>query len=274
MSQLNMTAFSSLLEQVRASGQAGIYEVRFTPDWMQGRAAFGGLSAALTLTALRQHLDTDRPLRALMTAFIGPPASGLAQVECQALRSGKSVSWAQAALRQNDQVCTTISACLGHGRDSSIRVDAPARPQAKDVEGLPSLPYLEGLTPVFTQHFDMRWGFGGYPMSGGSQSECGVWVRFRQPQEFNEAHVVALMDVLPPAVAQMQRQPKPLSSMSWHLEMLDDMQADDARDGQGWWFVHMYAHGAANGYSQQHATLYTPAGRALAMSQQSVAVFA
>ena len=135
-------------------------------------------------------------------------------------------------------------------------------------------PYIPGVTPDFTQHFEMRWAIGGMPMSRSDQSEMGAWVRFRNPQDFGESHVVALMDLLPPAVLQMFREFKPISSLTWHLEMLDDLSAEDAQDGEGWWFFHVYARGAADGYSQQNATLYAPSGRAIAMSQQSIAVFA
>ena len=72
----------------------------------------------------------------------------------------------------------------------------------------------------------------------------------------------------------MFKQMKPISSLSWHLQMLEAVSAEDLGAGDGWWFVGVSTDSAANGYAQQQAVLYTPAGRALAISQQAVAVFA
>ena len=268
--------FSQLFSQLTPKGgtDAGTYSANITPDWLQGRAGFGGLLAALSVSALRREVGDERPLRALMTAFVGPAAVGEVDITTQTLRSGKSVTWTDARVFQRDQVCTSVSACFGGSRESSIDIPVADRPEAKSPEESLPFPYLSGLTPEFIQHFEMRWAFGGQPFSGSKESEMGVWVKFREEGPITESHLITFMDLLPPAVLQMQSDLKPISTLTWHLEILDDLTAEDARDGEGWWFVHVYARGAANGYSQQNATLYTPTGRALAMSQQSIAVFA
>lgn len=270
---MTQTPFHKLLGSIKTSA-ASTYSVNITQDWLQGRTAFGGLSAALAVEALRLHVGRDRPLRALLTSFIGPIGPGEAEIECKTLRSGKSVTWTEARIIQNGEVGASFSAAFGHGRDSSIRVAGPTQPEAKPPEASTLFPYIEGVTPVFTKHFEMRYAIGQLPISSSRQSELGVWIRFRDADHFGEAHVVALMDLLPPAVLQMQSEFKPISSLTWHLELLDDLEAGDARNGEDWWFFHVYAQGAANGYSQQHAVLYTPAGRAIAMSQQTISIFA
>ena len=271
---MELTNFASLIGSVKPVGDTGHYRARITEDWLQGRAAFGGLVAGIAVEAMRLSIGRERPLRALLTSFVGPAAPGDCEVECQVLRSGKSVTWMEAKVIQAGQVCTTFSAAFGGSRESSISVPAAPRPESVPPEESREFPFIENMTPAFTQHFDMYWAIGNFPMTGSKESEMGAWVRFRDPADFAEAHIVALMDLLPPAVLQMQSEFKPISSLSWHLEMLDDLSADDALNGEGWWFFHVYARGAADGYSQQNATLYTPSGRALAMSQQAIAVFA
>ncbi|MCK5769836.1 thioesterase family protein [Algiphilus sp.] len=271
---MTTTTFDQLLDGMQPQAGDGCYGATLTEDWLQGRAAFGGLMAAMAVRAMRAELGPERPLRALLTAFVGPAGEGGLDITAGALRSGKSVTWAEARIAQSARVCTTLSGCFGDSRASAIRVPPPSMPATPGVEDSRSFPSLPGITPAFTQHFDMRWAIGDMPMSGSAQSEMGVWVRFREPGDFGEAHIVALMDLLPPAVLQMQRAMKPISTLTWHLDLLDTLDADDARDGGGWWYFHVHAQAAANGYSQQNATLFTPAGRALAMSQQSIAVFA
>lgn len=273
---MTTTSLGNLLEQVQPadSGHAGVYRATLTAGWTQGRSAFGGVMAALASGALRRHIGDDRPLRALLTSFIGPAAPGELRIECNTLRQGKSVIWAEAKILQDEAVCAAFSACFGRHRESRIRVEPQARPSVRGPDGATVMPQVEGMTPAFMQQFDLRWATGQLPVSSSPTAAMGVWVRFLDPSSFGEAHVVALMDVLPPAVLQMFDEMRPISSLSWHLEFLDDLSAEDARDGDGWWFFDVAAHAAVDGYSQQHATLYTPTGRAIAMSQQAIAIFA
>lgn len=273
--QSKLTFFDELMAAVQVT-EPSICTATLTEDWMQGRAAFGGLMSALGATALRKCLPTevaDRPLRGLMTAFIGPPGEGKLQVRCQELRSGRTATWAEARIYSDDNLCTTLTACLGDARESTIAVSPSVRPDVKPVEESMKFPFMPGLTPNFTQHYDMHWAIGQMPMSGSALSEMGVWVRYKNAVTITEAHIVALMDVLPPAVLQMYKEMKPISSLTWHLEMLDDLKASDTQDAEGWWFFHVKADHAAEGYSTQNATLYTPTGRAVAMSQQTIAIF-
>ncbi len=266
------TSFQDLLSQVSKTETDNTFSARITEDWTQGRAAFGGITAALAIRALRQHLSIERPLRTMMGAFVGPIAADQLNIHCEHLRSGKSTTWARADVRQNSSVCTAFSACFGEARSSAIKVAPTTRPETLSPEQ--STLFDFATAPRFTQHFDMRWAIGNMPVTGSKESEVGAWVKFRDSTRFDIEHIITLMDLLPPAVLQMFREFRPISSLSWHLEMLDDLEQPDARDADGWWFFHVAARNAAQGYSHQHATLYTPAGRALAMSQQTVAIFA
>ena len=45
---------------------------RFSENWSQGRSAFGGLSAAFAVTAMRKKLAQPQTIRSLMVSFIAP----------------------------------------------------------------------------------------------------------------------------------------------------------------------------------------------------------
>ena len=272
---MSLTSFDELMSAVKPTEAIG-FSARLTEDWMQGRAAYGGLMSAIGMKALRQALPAEvshRPLRGLMTAFIGPPGEGELTVECVELRSGRTATWAESRIYSDGNLCTTLTACLGDARESNIHVPAASRPNTKSAEDSTLFPFMPGLTPNFTQHYDMRYAIGQMPLSGSTESEMGVWVRYKHAKAITEAHVVGLMDVLPPAVLQMYTEIKPISSLTWHLEMLDELAADDRQDTDGWWFFHVNVDHAAQGYSTQDATLFTPAGRAIAKSQQTIAIF-
>ena len=44
--------------------------------WSQGRSAFGGISAAFAMTAMRKLVPNDLPLRSLSVSFIAPVPPG------------------------------------------------------------------------------------------------------------------------------------------------------------------------------------------------------
>jgi acyl-CoA thioesterase len=73
----------------------GGFRARVPSGWMQGRTAYGGLSAALALeAAMRAEADLP-PLRSAQIAFIGPLA-GDVTVTATRLRRGRNAAFVQA----------------------------------------------------------------------------------------------------------------------------------------------------------------------------------
>jgi len=270
------TSLSTILADMRSSGQPGHMISAFYPEWSQGRTSFGGLTAAQAVHALRLQCESERPLRSLMVNFIGAAGAGDIDIHCQTLHRGNSATWAEARVSQEGRVIATVTAFFGQSRDSTVHVEPPSRPAAPAPDQIPELmrdndPHL----PAFTGNYSMRFAIGAAPASAAEQSELGVWARYRDASEpVAEAQLIAILDLPPPAVMQMFKQPKPISSISWHIEFLDHLEDPHCEAYQGWWFMHARAKACADGYSQEHTTLYTPAGRAIAMSQQTVAIYA
>ncbi|MEZ4339430.1 MAG: thioesterase family protein, partial [Sandaracinaceae bacterium] len=51
-----------------------------TEDWYQGRALYGGLTAAILVRAMETHAGEARPLRMLHATFCAPATAGPAEV--------------------------------------------------------------------------------------------------------------------------------------------------------------------------------------------------
>ena len=101
--------------------------------WGQGRAAYGGLVAALLQTHLQQQQGEGRPLRAAHIAFIGPATVGDAVLESRLLRAGKSALQAEVRLLQDNAVVATLQASFGADRASQLNEPAPSRSAATPV---------------------------------------------------------------------------------------------------------------------------------------------
>lgn len=242
------------------------------PQWGQGRAAYGGLVAALLQTHLDAQQSEGRPLRAAQIAFIGPTTVGEACIESQLLRTGKSALQAEARLLQNGGVVATLQATYGAARPSQLHEAAPTRPLMKAPEECAELPYLPGLTPEFTQHFDMRWSEGGLPFTGHESANMKGWIRCRNGEngEMNPAWVLALVDAWPPAVVARCQGLANLSTMTWAVGYTPTTEAFDA---EGWWAYQADTISCDDGYAHIRSTLWSPAGQVVALSQQTVAVF-
>lgn len=242
-------------------------------SWGQGRAAYGGLVAALLQTHLQQQQGEGRPLRAAHIAFIGPATVGDAILESRLLRAGKSALQAEVRLLQDNAVVATLQASFGADRTSQLNEPASARPTMKAPDECQALPYIAGLTPEFTQHFDMRWSDGGLPFSGHASANMKGWIRLRETEDagaIDPALVLALVDAWPPSVVARCSGPANLSTMTWasgYRPVTEAISAD------GWWAYQADTLSCSDGYAHIRSTLWTPAGEAIAFSQQTVAVF-
>ncbi|MEX1669423.1 acyl-CoA thioesterase [Zhongshania guokunii] len=265
-----MIDFQGLLASIKPSGEANQYSVSVDDTWLQGRTAFGGLSAALICEAMQQQVDADRRLRALSVVFVGPVPAGEHRIVIRELRAGGSVSHLQGELVCDGEVAVTVSASYGKDRPSAIKLDAPSIPEVSPPESLTPLPYIKGITPQFTQHFDMRIASGDLPFSGAASADFGIWLRFPSPRAIDIPALIALADSPPMPGLNMIKPPGVGSSLSWYLEFPTDLPSADASQ---WWYCDYRCQAAGDGYFHNNATIWGPDGRAVMFSRQIATVF-
>lgn len=263
--------FQELLDAQRTGQLAGLPE-----DWGQGRTLFGGMMAALLLDAMRQQVPAERCLRALSISFIAPAALGQGmQVEVELLREGRAVSQLLARASQDGQVVALLQGSFGASRLSQVQVAGLPAPSFKAAEVCQRMPWLPGITPNFTQHFDMRWAVGGLPFSGNLSREMGGWVSFADAQladqRLDECHLLGLVDAWPPALLPHLKAPAAGSSLTWTIEFMQPLQVCAANSRFA--YLATIEH-AADGYGHVAAGLWDSQGRQVAISRQTVTVFA
>ena len=265
-----MSDFQALINSVVNNGEANQYSATVDESWLQGRTAFGGLSAALVVAAMNQQVPVNRRLRSMSVLFVGPVPAGEHAIQLRELRVGGSVSHLQGELICHDEVAVSVSAAYGKDRPSEIAIPGPALPELSDPESLAKLPYIEGLTPAFTQHFDMRIEYGSMPLTGADSADFGIWLRFPANRAIDIAALIALADAPPMPGLNVIKPPGIGSSLSWYLEFPRDLPAADASD---WWYCDYRCQSAGNGYFHNYATIWGPDGRAVMFSRQVATVF-
>lgn len=248
-----------------------LVESAIPESWLQGRTAFGGVLAGLLLARLEREVDSSRPLRSALLSFVGPARTGPVELKAEVLRAGGSTTQAQGWLRQGDALCATCVALFGAARDGQPHLGDAEPATFPEPATLPELPYLPGITPVFTRHFEYRWAEGQPPFTGAKQAAIGGWIRFRRPPAaLNPAALLALLDAWPVPILSAFTAPGPASTVTWHAQLFADAAALDpgsylsyrgaSRDGR-------------DGYVDLQAELRTASGELLVRATQCVAVY-
>lgn len=259
--------FSEILGSMSAAGE----ECRVTvgEEWLQGRAMFGGLVAAVGNEAMRRLVPRDRPLRSLQTTFVGPATAGTWRVRARVLRVGRAVTLAQCEVLDGDQVAAVQMGVYGMDRDSAVLLKPTKVDSPRALADLNDLRYVPERSPAFIQHFALRFAQAGKPFTG-THSPSKVFIRHRDPAAPTESHIVALVDCIPSPSLSMFKAPAPASSLVWILEFFEhDLSfAPDA-----WWRIDSDVDAATGGYVNQTGMLHDPNGRPVALSRQLVTVF-
>ena len=265
------TSFAAMLD--KAENSAGEEPLSVSDDWMQGRTAYGGLVAAMALKSMRGHVNPERKVRSLFFSFVGPLNSEPFFIQTQLLRKGKSVTTVESKLIQSDKICCKAVGSFGADRESAIRVEPVERPVMPDPAEALELPYIEGLTPAFTRHFDYRWAIGELPFSGKGGQEIGGWISFREETDcLTEEWLIALADAWPTPVLSKLKEPAASSTMAWALGFVH-MDRTTCSENE-WWAYHCLIDSAERGYAHERSTVWDPDGRLAFYSHQTTTVFA
>lgn len=255
---------------------AGRWIGRFDETWLQGRTAFGGLVSGAALRAMREVLADDaRACRTLTSSFLAPvraDADALLSVEVQ--REGRSITFVEARITQSDALCATVQGVFGAPRESGITVE-PTRwtPDKSHQDGM-IFPFIQGVTPNFTRHFNMSWTEGDIPFTSGSQRHLAGWCRLASdgaapdPAPADVA-LIGLLDAWPAPVLGMMDRPAPASTVRWSAHLIDP-----ARYVPGAWLgFRSEALTGHDGHVTTRGTLHDAEGHLIAWMEQLVAVF-
>ncbi len=244
--------------------------VHIPDDWRQGRTAYGGLTAGLTLEAvMRQHSDLP-PLRSTMINFVGPVTDDPVFTS-QIMRQGRNVTSIAANAAIGDQTVFAANFAFGAARKSDLNINLPApdAPRPDDCEDF-TPPQIKDFVPIFFHKFETKLIAGHRPMSGAKEGYIRTWSRHSQEDSRNGiASLLCLGDVLPPAALPMFRHMGAISSMSWMFNVLtDDLTTDD-----GWWQIETKLTAGQEGYSSQVMRIWNTRGDLVVEGMQNVTMF-
>lgn len=242
----------------------GGFDAHIPDSWLQGRTAYGGLSAAMALEAARD-VDPDMPpLRSAQISYVGPLA-GDVTVRAQKLRRGRNAAFVRADVTGEAGIGLSATFVFMNALESKIHWNefpAPDVLQPEEATG-----GERTHRNFFTNNFNWR---DAIPRSDPPVPEMARWAQLEQRDGLDPmVELIAIGDALPPAAILLANEPTPLSTMTWLVNLLTP--APTTRDG--WWLVRATANYAENGCSSQSMGVWNADGEPIATAMQSVALF-
>ena len=259
--------FSDLIGSMSAVGDS-TYSVEIPEGWAQGQSTYGGLTTALGLESVMRTDPDLPPLRSAMVNFVGA-AGGVLTVRPEMVRQGRSMTVAQADVLSEKGLATRSTFSFGVGRESAFEethLPAPNLPEPDVAQDYFAGPHR----PSFTQFFDSKLAAGGLPRSGSNETNHYIWVRFAEGLEATVVSLLALADMPPPAMMPKFTEPKPISSLTWMVNML---QENPQPYKDGWWLLQSRAEHASHGYSSQDMIVWGADLRPVIAGRQLVAIY-
>lgn len=249
------------LEPVEGAGWRGA----IPETWLQGRTAFGGLTAALALHAAQQSDADLPPLRSALIAFVAPLA-GPILIRASRLRRGRNAAFVQADVESEAGLGLRATFVFMGPVDSRLDHQAghapdfpPAAPETRTYKGNSAVAFPQNFELVDRRDETI------------GPAEWLRWVRLNERDGLDPmVELLCVADCLPPAALKLVGGPAPVSSMTWQLNLLTP--APHTRDG--WWLLRARSDHARAGASSQEMAIWNANGEPIAQQMQSVAIFA
>lgn len=235
-------------------------------NWLQGRTAYGGLSAALALNSARSAFDGDLPLRSAQCAFVGPLA-GQASAKSTLLRRGKNSAYVETELAAADNITLKSTFIFTARRDSEIQL-AEATPSDLP-EFADEIGEHSSRSPAF---FREQIEVAGHRLREAVRPDgISAWLRFKDREGVDpESELMAMGDALPPAMMGSLPPTAMISSMNWQV----NITAHEIATTDGWWLVDTRVEHAADGSSSQRMRVWNRDLQLMMTGMQSVAYYA
>lgn len=239
----------------------GRYSVGIDGDWFVQNGPNGGYLASVLLAALADAAE-GRPARSLTVYYLTSSVAGPATVEVDVLRTGRSLAFLGARLRQGDSLVAHAVAAFGSGRSDLEFQDVRPAADVPMPEDLPAPTQVQEVPPL-VHRFDYR------PVTppalfSGADSELWAWLRLRDPRPVDAVLLATYVDALIPPMLLRATTPLlvPTVEITIHLRNAPTPGYDD------WCLGHVATRTAADGFIEEDCDIYDRDGRLLAQSRQ------
>jgi len=232
--------------------------------WTSLVGIHGGYTAALLVNAIAAAVDDPaRALRSFATQFAAVPRPGPVDIDVTVERAGRSMTTTSARMSQDGTVLQVAHAASSTGRPG-LSYDDYVRPRDADPGAAP-LFTSEGRVGHF-QNLEVRFDPDIVLFGGGEEAALGAWLRPHNSEPIDAAWVVAMCDILPPAVFTRTTAPAKAATIEYVVHLNTSEPALPRGE-------HVYLSCRSplsyEGFAVEDATMWGPDGRVLAVARQT-----
>jgi acyl-CoA thioesterase len=232
--------------------------------WSSLVGIHGGYAAAVVARAVELAVDhPTRVLRTMAVQFAAPPRPGAAEVEVTIERAGATVTATSARLLQEGRVLLVAHALSSPSR-TGLEYDELVRPRPPDPGDAPI--FVPTVAVSHFQNAEVRLDPDVMPFGGGDDAWVAAWLRPLDGEAIDAAWLVAMCDMLPPAVFSRTTGPVKAASLEYVVHIARRRPALPAGD-------HVYLSCrsplSTEGFAVEDATMWGPDGSVLAVARQT-----
>lgn len=241
---------------------------RFTAElherWSSLVGIHGGYTAAIVANAMISAVDDpSRTLRSFATQFVSIPRPGPVELEVAVERTGTSMTTTTARLLQEGRVLQVAHAASSTTRPG-LAYDDHVRPRDADPGDAPRFSSSDGVGHF--QNADVRLDPDVVLFGGGHEAFVAAWLRPLEGEPIGAAWLVAMCDLLPPAV--FSRTGGPVAAAT--IEYVVHLAAAEPWVPPGEYVYLSCRSPLSNeGFAVEDATMWAPDGRVLAVARQT-----
>jgi acyl-CoA thioesterase len=232
--------------------------------WSSLVGIHGGYTAAIVAKAMAAAVDDPaRALRSFAAQFAAAPRPGPAEIEVHVERTGRSMTTTSARLQQDGrvlQVAHAVSSTPWPG----LTYDEHIRPRDADPGDTPRFTAPEGIAHF--QNTEVRLDPDVIPFGEADEAWVAAWLRPLDGESIDAAWVVAMCDVLPPAVFSRTTGPVKAATVEYVVHLATGQPSLPPGE-------HVYLSCrsplASEGFAVEDATMWGPDGRVLAVARQT-----
>jgi acyl-CoA thioesterase len=241
---------------------------RFTAElherWSSLVGIHGGYTAAIVVNAITAAVDDPRrTLRSFATQFAAVPHPGPVDIEVSVERAGRSMTTTSARLLQEGQVLQVAHAASSPSRPG-ISYDDLVRPRDADPGPIPR--FASSGEVVHFQNADVRLDPDVVLFGDGEKARVAAWLRPLDGEMIDAAWLVAMCDILPPAVFSRTSGPVKAATIEYVVHLATGQPSVPQDE-----YVYLSCRSplSTEGFAVEDATMWAPDGTVLALARQT-----
>ena len=242
----------------------GSFTAELHERWASLVGIHGGYTAAIVANAMTAAVDDQsRALRSFATQFVSIPRPGPVDVEVRVERVGRSMTTTSARLLQEGRVLQVAHAASSTARPG-LAYDDHVPPRGADPGDTPRFESSDGVGHF--QNADVRLDRYAVLFGGGDEAWVAAWLRPLEGEPVDTAWLVAMCDLLPPAVFSRTTGPVAAATIEYVVHLATDQPSVPPGE-----YVYLSCRSPLSneGFAVEDATLWAPDGRILAVARQT-----